>query len=147
MPVSTTAYNWCNLHVELDDASGTSTDISEYVTSFGFDWSRVIATYHVAGLAGTYSLECKTDTTISMSIVLTPDADEARDMIDWWRDNGGLKTVTWDSPDSSVGSTRKSGEFRLVSVSQSADMGSADPVLYEIELQVNGAITTETIAS
>lgn len=148
MPVGTTVYNGCNLAVQVDDATGgTLQTVSTLVATFEFNREIMTETYNAFGQGGTYRIQCKKDTTVTLEALPTPDSEELQAYIEDWWENKGARTLQWDVPSAEVGNRRYSGEFVLLSLGQPFDASSAAPALISCELGINGDLTVETIAS
>ncbi len=149
MPQTTTAVNACDVVLQIDNSSGTLTDISGSSNQCTMDFSRNVA--EVFTFSGDWSIKrsCKSGVTISVQVVYSTTADEGRDLLeDWIFDSPTTsRTVRVDVPDSSVGGVRYEGEFTIESYNLPLSAEDAGVIVCSASLSNDGAFTRDAISS
>lgn len=149
MSQTTTAQNACDVVVQLDNASGSLTDISGSSNQANMDFSAVIG--EAFTFDGDWSIKksCKAAVSIALQAVYSTTADEALDLLrDWFFNSRSTsRSIQIDIPDSNAGSDRYSGEVTLESLSIPASADDAAPILCAATLSNDGAFSHSTIAS
>lgn len=142
MPLTTTHWNACDAVIKIDNASNTLIDISGSSNSAELEFNNDIGEFKTFGSKWKGRIQCGKDATLKLSIVASKDAAEAmRIALDWFFNTNGAKTVQIDAPDSTTGSDRISGEFVLESFSIPLTADEATPVMCELNLLPNGAVS------
>jgi hypothetical protein len=149
MAQTTTAVNACDVVISIDNSGGTLTDISGSSNQCSMDIARNVA--EVYTFSGDWAIKksCKSSVTVAVQVLYSTTADEGRDLLeDWIFDSPTTdKTVQIDVPDSSVGSTRYSGEFTIESYSVPLAASEAGVIICSANLSNSGTVTRSTIAS
>lgn len=142
MSLTTTAWNGCDCVINLDNASGVLTDISGSSNSAEIDFSNDIGEYKNFGTKWKGRIPCGKDASIKLKIVASKAAAEAmRIALDWFFTTNGQKTIQIDAPDSTTGSDRFVAEVVLEDFSIPLAADEASPVMCELSLLPNGAVT------
>lgn len=147
MPATSTAINGCDAVILLDDNLGTPQDISGSSNSFELNFEVEIGDFKPFGSDFPIRLGCGRDAALSLEIVYTMAANEARDLFnDWFFNNHATpRTVTIQLPDATPGGDQYSGEFILESYSFSAEAGEAGPIMASISLLPDDAVAYSVI--
>jgi hypothetical protein len=147
MVTTTTAFTACDAVIELDNGAGTLTDISGSSNSVDVNFDNQIGEFRVFGTQWMSRVQCGKDATISIKGIATTATDEIRDIIENWffTDSNTSRTFNLSMPGNSVGDILYACEVVLSSWKFSGDSSSADPVMYDIELLPNGAVTRSVI--
>lgn len=149
MAQTTTAVNACNVVLQVDNASGTLTDVSGSTNQAGMSFS--INTSETNTFEGQWAIKkaCKTAVSISVSATYSVTETEALNIFaDWFfNSHTASRSVQIDIPDSTVGSDRYAGEFVLESFDVPLDAGDAGVILSSVSLANDGAFTRATISS
>ena len=147
MAQTTTHIAACNAIVEVDNASGTATDISGSANTASIDFSRDIG--EGTTFTGDFKLrtECKRDASLSIAVLWTTAAGEARDLMEEWYDTGGRRTISIYPNGKVIGSRFYTGEWRLSTASIPIDSSSADVIKMDFEAVADGAVGFMNVGS
>lgn len=146
MSQSTTVWNGCDVVLKLDNSSNVLTDISGSSNDVSIDFSQDIGDYKTFASKWKGRIPCGKDAKIKLKIVASKDTAEAlKNILDWYFTTGGSKSIQIDAPDSTTGSDRFTGEVVLESFSIPLTADDASPVMAEVNLLPNGALSWATI--
>lgn len=151
MAQTTTFANACDVVIFLDDDNGSLTNISGSSNNVSMELTRQIG--ELVTFEGNWSIvtACKRSGTITLGIVFSTAASEARELVEGWffGDDGGpdLRTIQINVPDNSIGSKRYQSECIVESYSFPIDASSADPIAVSAQLRTSGTVVRSTIAS
>lgn len=147
-PQTTTAINFCDAVIKLDNQGGGLVDISGSSNDVTMDLQNKL------GEAFTYSSkfpvrkECKKDATINLKVVYSQADQEAMDLLlDWYYNTFGSKTITVDTPNSDPGGDRFTFEVFLESLNMPGKSDDANPTLCTAVLKPTGSFTRAIIGS
>lgn len=142
MAASTTIFNGCDCVILLDNSSGTPVDISGSSNNVEYDFQNEVGEFKPFGTDWKSRITCGKDATIKLRIVASTAAAEAmRNVLDWFFNTDGQKTLTVDFPSSASGGVRLSGECVLESFNIPLAADDANPVMIDVNLLPSGAIT------
>ena len=142
MAATTTAFTACDALVEIDNSGGTLTDISGSSNALSVNFDRPIGEFKVFGTDWKSRVQCGKDASYTLKGIATTTATEISDLInDWFFNGSGPRSFRFSLPDGTVGNDQYDCEVLLVSYSFDLDGGSADPIIYSIELVPTGAVT------
>ncbi len=144
MAQTTTSVNACDVTIEVDNASGTLTDISGSSNQCSMSMSSNTGTTYT--FEGQWALQkvCKTSASISVQAVYSQEDSEAANLLlDWWFGSAynSARTVEINIPDQTTGSDTYTGEFVLSSCSIPLSAEDAAPILVIFEMLNDGAFT------
>jgi len=146
MTQTVTAWNACDAVIKIDNLSGVLTDYSGSSNEVSIDFNNDIGAYKTFGTKWKGRIPCGKDAKIKIKIVASKDTAEAlKNTLDWFFNTSNSRSFQVDAPDSTTGSDRLSAEVVLESFSIPLPADSADPVMCEINLLPNGAVTWATI--
>lgn len=139
--------------VSIDSTSGGSlVDVSGDISSVTLDYTINGSTQHNLGSRFAFATEGGVTATLSIEYYANDTASTLDEIVLAWAlasTKGGARSVQIDEPDSTNGSRRFSGEFKLGG-NQSAvkkTAGSGDPQTKTLSLNLDGALTVSTISS
>lgn len=115
MPATTYTPN-TDAVVKLDNSVGSLTDISDYCSTVSIKGTASIGKFYVFGEVGAQSAEGKRDMTADLGVRPAEDAAGASRSLNTWFmsvTTMGRRTFEVDTPDSTSGSCRFSGEVYL----------------------------------
>ena len=149
MPQTTTAVNACDVSVWLDDSTNTLRDISGSSNNIEMNFDHEVESFVTFQSKWPARLECGKDASYTLSVIYSETANEGFDILkDWYfATSPGKRTCRVYIPDKNVGSDRFSGEFRLDSLSWSADRSSAGPIMVSATLLPDGEVTHSDVAT
>jgi len=141
--LTTTAQNFCDASIWLDDATGTQRNISGSSNTVGLDLNMNLGEVFAFGTVWPTRLECGKDATINLDVLYTLTANEGKDILLAWffANSPGKRTFTLYAPNKNVGSDMFACEARLESLTFSGEAGSADPVMVSAVLKPDGAMS------
>lgn len=136
--------------INLDNSAGTLTDISAGCERFGLSADINVGEFFTLGSDWGKSLSGGKKATVDLTVIGETGTSHAYDLLADWLFNTAHKTARTlriDQPDSSSGSVRYSGEFRLRTLgdAHTANAGSGDPVRTTAQLASDGTITRTVI--
>jgi len=147
MTQSTTVANGKNSSIHVDDENGAPVDVAGTGNSWQLDVENM------TGQAWTYSgewpitLDGKSNAKLTIKFAYSPTQNEGADLMRDWINNKGARTITIDYPDSSVGSDRVTGDWRINDFSTGAKAQDGEPMFVECTFSPDGTITPGKIAS
>jgi hypothetical protein len=149
MPLTTTAQNWCDASIWLDDVGGVHRNISGSSNKASIDLNLTLGEVRAFGTVWPARIECGKDATITLEILYTTTVNEAKDILLAWFFAAvpGARTFTLYAPNKNVGSDHIWGEVRLESLSFSGEAGSGDPVMVTAVLRPDGALAHSDVAT
>jgi predicted secreted protein len=149
MAVTSTAIVATDCVVQLDNSSGSLTDISGASNSVEIAFEHGVGEYRPFSTQWQQRKVVGKDCTISMTVVYTTEDTEPAQLLNGWFFGGddSARSVQIDIPDSTVGSERFSGEFVLTSLSIPLDSEADDVVRVSVELASHGAVSRADISS
>lgn len=145
MPATTYTPN-TDAVVSLDNASAVLTDVSDYCSTVTISGTASIGKFFVFGETGAQSAEGKRDMTAQIGVRPAEDAAGASRILNAWFMSAttmGRRTFQCDTPDSTSGSCRISGEVYLSAwelVNHDA-AGDGTPATQTASLQFDGLPT------
>lgn len=149
MASTTTAFVANDIVVKLANAAGTLKDISGSSNKFSPNFDNVHGEFKPFGTEWYEYLQSGKKASISIRAIASETADEVRDLIEaWYFDESDLepRAIEWYVPDDGAGSYKYSCNVLLKNFKFDGDSQTADPVMYEIELQPTGTITRALIS-
>jgi len=149
MAQTTTHINASDVVVTLDNASGTATDISGSSNTCSITAETETAKTNT--FTGNYPLSFtgKVNVTVDLSAVYTTATGEASDILKQWKfgsSYGSSRTLQIDIPDSTSGSDRYSGEFKLGNLAINGDANTVGGMEVTAQLTNDGAFSWTVIA-
>ena len=143
MSATPSAVNSCDAGVWLDDDAGTPKDISGSSNQATLDFSNEVEAFRVFGDKWPRRLECGKDARFRLRLVYSTGSDEAVDILKTWffATTPGNRTLTVYVPDKNVGSDRYQAEVKIESWSGTLDRADAGPVMVDLNLVPDGAVT------
>ena len=151
MPATETPVNSCAVVVHLADENDVLKDISGSAASANMDFTQDAETYTVFGSPGTQRMVCRSDSTLSMSVVYSTAADEGYDIVKQWWFNAAYRKLPRNVrimvPDDSIGADDYQGSFYLTNLTIPLNSEQAGPIMVAVELAVNGEVTLSTVAT
>ncbi len=150
MPQTTTSVNACDVVLEIDNASGTLTDVSGSTNQASMTMSSNVG--ETSTFEGQWAIRrvCKTSVDVSVQAVYSTDDTEALNLlVDWWfaGNYNTARTITISVPDDTAGSDEYTGEFVMTSLSIPLSADDAAPILVSADFQNVGAFARSTVAS
>lgn len=129
--------------ISVDNAAGTLTDISSYVSSIGMPQSLDTASVDVMGSTSKQSVTGLSEGTVTLDGKFDPTLDALMDGIKYGLTAGGMITIRYDPQgNSATGLPRYTMEAWLTSYEVSTDVG--DAASWTATFSVTGAITRST---
>lgn len=149
MSATSTAVNACDAGVWLDDDAGVPKNISGSSNQVTLDFSNEIGEYRAFGDKWPRRLECGKDARFRLRLIYSTASDEAVDILKTWffADTPGNRTLTVYVPDKNVGSDRYQGEVKIDTWTGSLDRGDAGPIMVDLNLLPDGAVTHSVAAT
>ncbi len=146
MAATTTAFTACDWVLELDDDANALQDISGSSTTVDVNFDNQIGEFRPFGTQWKTRTQCGKDASFKVKGIATTAANEIRDLVeDWYFNGSGPRTFRLSSPAGDPTNVRYFAECFLKSFKFSGDAGSADPVMYDIELVPTGEVFREII--
>lgn len=146
MPPTSSAFTACDAVIELSDGTVLQ-DISGSTNTVDANFENQIGEFRVFGTQWKQRIQCGKDASFSIKGVATTGVAEIREIIDeWFFQGSGPRDFQFSAEGDSAGDVRYSASVVLKSYKFGLDSGSADPVMYSIELAPNGEVTREIIA-
>lgn len=149
MAQTTTSVNACNVDIQLDDSTGSLTNISGSTNQASIDMTAQSA--ETFTFEGQWAIQkvCKTSATISLqALYSTADVEALNILADWYFNSiTTARTAQISVPDSTGGSDQYSGEWNLTSLNIPLSADDAGVILVSASLVNSGAVTRSTIAS
>lgn len=140
--------------VKIDKAAGTLVDISAQVQTCKLGVDANGQNYYTLGENYALAADGKKKWTVNMTCIVTDGGSEteAFDIFNTWflsTNQPGARTIQLDTPDSSVGSFRFSGEVKCTAVSDivNVDAAGGNVQVFTVTLMGDGTLTKSTIAS
>lgn len=150
MAETTSAINACKAQVEIDDGTGSLTDISGSANSFTIDVSRELGDYRTFDGNWVRRLACKKDGGITLNLLYTTSANEAWDLLkDWFFNASGdeKRTIRLTSENGESGADQYEAEVYVESFSIPFEVSEAGPVQISASLMPDGAISLSSLAT
>lgn len=150
MAGTSTAVNACDVVIRMDDDTGNLKNISGSSNRFDAEFMQEIGEYNTFGDAWTRRLACRKDSNLSLQLVYTEASDEGYDILkQWYFAGAGAKkrTLQINIPDDTIGSDRYEAEVFIESFSMTGDASEASPILVDLQLVPDGAVTLSTVAT
>lgn len=134
--------------VKLDDAGGTPRDISSTTLGVTINVEKNVGGHHTIGNDWEAQTEGGKRWTADLEVIESTGSNEGHELLRAWMISGtGSRTLTVDSPDSSNGSLRFTGEVTLSGISPITQKtgGSGDVARARASLVGNGALSASVI--
>ena len=132
-----------NLVFKLDTQGGAEKDISAYVRSVdGLPGEVELGDVTAGGASGYSYLPGLQKADFNLECVFDDTADAAYDVVNDFMSDTNTRTFSYGPAGSTSGYAKVSGECRIKKLSLPAKV--VDPLLFTIELTVDGAITIDT---
>lgn len=134
--------------ISIDNAAGTPTTVSSQVYEVEISEERATGVFHTMDTLYSDAVQGGIKYTMTMGIYKTTSATEAYKLLKARLISAlGALTVTCDTPDSSTGSERATGEWRFTGFTPSTKRtaGSGDPETVQAKFVNSGQITFSTL--
>ena len=151
MAQTTTHANACDVVLRVDDENGDLVNISGSANQVSMELTRTLGS--LVTFEGNWDIvtACKRSGTITIGVVYSTSALEARELLEGWffGDDSGTdsRTVQINVPNNEIGSRRYEAECVVESQSMPIDASNADPIAVTFQLRTNGPLTRSAIAT
>jgi len=146
-----TAYNACDVKVELDDATGTLRDVSGSLNKATFSVPANIAEFRAFGSQWPGRLCCGLDGPLTLNGWASTALNEVLDILKKWRFASGApcsnRTIRISMPDGNPGSDQYTGEYKLENLEYDLTAGEGQPIPITATLVLDGELDFTVIAS
>lgn len=139
--------NQCVLSID-DGPAGTLTDVSGSTSKCDFEDKAASSIFRV--FEGKLAVSGSSEATVAVESVFSTADDESADIIITWyySNRDTARTVQMDMPNSSAGSRRFTGEFKIDNLKVSTDANSPDkPMMLNYNLIATGDVTPSVISA
>lgn len=149
MAQTTNGVNACDVVLQVDNASGTLTNVSGSTNQASLDLSAASAETNTFEGDWAIKKSCKKAATLSIQALYSVIETEGLNILmDWYFNSlGTSRTVQIDIPSAAVGGDRYSGEWTLESLSLPLSADDAGVILVSASLSNDGEVVRSTIAS
>ncbi len=133
--------------LQVDDEGGSLTDISGNTNAVALALTLATEPNRTLGCDWPFRTQAARDMTMDLTILYSTTADEGADVLITWWNNGGVRSVQLDIPDSNAGSVRYSGDFKIESCNQNPVAGEAAALQVTATIGIHGIGSIATIGS
>lgn len=149
MPHTSTAFNFCNATVRLQDENGLDVDVSGSSNEVNIDFDNDLGDFKPFGERWKGRLECGSDASIKLKILTTTGANEAYYIWKrWFFGNRGPRRIKIYFPDANTGSDIYQADVKLASANGLG--GAADeakPGMITLDLKPHFGVAHNTVGS
>ena len=145
-PVAVTA---CDAVIQLDDDGGTPVDISGQGNEVTYAVGQGSGRFKTFGNDWFSAVTCGLQADITLRMVFTTAGQQARALLEDWFYNHptDARSLTLQIPDSSVGSQQYDMEVKITALNINLSAEDASPLMIEVTLINDGAVSISTILS
>ena len=147
MAQTTTAFNWCDIVIRLDNAVGTLTDVSGVTNKVDPEFSNEIGDFRTFASNWAGRISCGQDAAFSIDIYMSTSTSEAWAILkDWFfTQPSAKKTLQLDFPSGSSGGDRLQCECVLESMDWSGKADEPAPTMVSLSVKPDGAVALSVI--
>lgn len=147
MPQSTTAFNWCDVIIRLDNAGGTLTDISGVTNKIDPEFTNEVGDFRTFASNWAGRITCGQDASFGIDVYMSTDTAEAWAILKNWffTQPSAKKTLQIDFPAGTGGNDRIQCECVLESMSWSGKADEASPTMVSFTVLPDQAVVLSVV--